>query len=242
MKKIIFIFILVSLFIWPGCASLLNNTSKWNNLTDKKFYFTGFKYLYPAKDNKSAYEDMKNFPVKKLMYIISKGYNVEIDMSDYYRFVKEGSSSELEAKGFFRNNNFSWNSKSNNNGNKISIIFEKDYLDETKMKFKLNIMSGEKTMKMIEIDFATNDYLFKQLDFYIPKTDENISEYVNNSYETKETIPGIFLGNISEQKQDVSDRETQLKALLEDYVKTLDNKQKNRFKHEIIDYIYKVCE
>lgn len=234
------VFILI-LFI-SGCAGLELNKDSWENLPERKFYFTEFTYLNTGANSEKAYDTMKNFPVKKILYILSKQYNIEIDMSDYNAFIQNRNILEIKAEGLIRNNKFTWSSK-NINPNRITIVFEKDYMDESRMNFILKAESGGKNMKTIDIRLSKTEVIFEQLDYYFEKTDEFISEYAKNGYEEKNVVPGLILGNpvAANSSQKIS-QTAEIKLMIEEYVKTLDADQKKSFKHEIIDHIYKICE
>jgi len=240
-RKIEIFFIIIFIFFYTGCAGLDENKAGWNNLPDRKFYFTQFQYIHTDKDSKYAFELMRNFPVKQVMYILSKEYNIEVDMSDYYSFIQSGNSDGIITEGLFRNEKFLWRSENNCN-NRISIIFEKDYFDESKMKFSLQVTSYNNKLKSLQLDFTRIDYLFKQMDFYISKTDEYITDFNSNNYDTKIFIPGLILTADNRETIKVSNKNDDLKQILQDYVKTLSPQQKKAFKHEMIDHIYKICE
>jgi len=241
-KHIITFLVFLLINVYTGCASIGGSNAELSNLQDKKFYLTEFQYVHTGKDKKYAYDIMSNFPVKKIMYILSKEYNLEIDMSDYYRFIKTGNSNEIKPEGFVRYEKFTWKSSNSDAGNRISIIFEKDYFDESKMNFSLIIFSDNKKFKSIKLDFSRLDYLFKQMDFYISKTDEYIIEFDKNDYDTKNQVPGLILGEPGSRKSIDVEKKDEIKSILDEYVKTLNPEQKKAFKHEIIDHIYKICE
>lgn len=241
-KQIPALFAVLFIAVYTGCAGLGELKTDLNNLTDKKFYLTEFQYIHTDKNGKYAYDAMCSFPVKKIMYILVKEYNLEIDMSDYYQFIKTGSSNQIKTVGFVRNEKYIWKSSDPTSGNKITITFEKDYFDETKMKFSLIMFSGNKKLKSIIIDFSKIDYLFKQLDFYISKTDEYAADYDKNGYDSKDIVPGLILGVPGTRKSTEADKLNEIKAMIEEHVKTLNSDQKKQFKHEIIDHIYKISE
>lgn len=241
-KRILILLISLLVSLYTGCAGLGGSKTDWTNLKDRKFFLTEFQYIHTGKNKKDAYDVMCNFPVKKIMYILSKEYNIEIDMSDFYRFIKTGNSNEIKAEGFVRYEKFTWKSANSDAENKISIIFEKDYFDESKMKFALNTFFDNKKMKSFQLDFSKLDFLFKQMYFYISKTDEYTNEFDKNDYEAKEQVPGLILGVPGSRKLAEVEKKDEIKAILDEYVKSLNPDQKKAFKHEIIDHIYKICE
>lgn len=225
-----------------SCASLGSNKAQWENLPERKFYLTEFQYIHTGKDSDNALKVMKSFPVKKLMYILSREYNIEIDMSDFCRLTKDGTSSEIKADGLIRNEKLTWKSQTQNNMNTLSVKFQRDYFDEKPMRLLVNAKSGNKTINSITIEFTKMDYLFSQLDFFISETDKYAAEFDTKKYEEKNEVPGLIMFNNSSQISTVNDRLTEIKSLINEYVKSLDNEQKKAFKHEIIDHIYKICD
>ena len=241
-KHILSLLTVLFIAFYSGCAGMGGLKTDFDNLADKKFYLAEFQYIHTDKNSKYAYDVMCNFPTKKLMYIIAQEYNIEIDMSDYYQFIKTGSPKYIKTDGFVRNEKYIWKSSTPQTDNKIIITFEKDYFDESKMKFSLIVFSGNKKLKSIIIDFSKMDYLFKQLDFYIAKTDEYASDYNQNDYESKNVVPGLILGEPGTRKSSETETINEIKKVIEEYVKDLNAEQKKSFKHEIIDHIYKICE
>ncbi len=243
-KKIQILILLLIASVLYGCAGLdlTGNKAEWEKLQDRKFYFTEFQYLLVDSNKKEAFKAMSQFPMKKIMYILASEYNIEIDLSDYYRFIRNEYSSEIKTEGFFRNEKFTWKTEKNISANRIKIIYEKDYFEKNKMKFSLYITSGDKTMKSLSIDYTQNDYLFTQLGFYFSKTEMSIKDFDKNGYDDKNTIPGLNLGDPALINKPKSSRAEEIKVMLDEYVKTLDEDQKKSFKHEMIDHIYKICE
>lgn len=242
-KKIVTILSAVLLSFISGCAGMELNKDTWDNLQDRKFYFSEFIYLNTGANSEKAYDAMKDFPVKKIMYILSKQYNIEIDMSDYNAFIQNRNLAEIKAEGLIRNNKFTWSSKNINSSNRIAIVFEKDYMDESLMNFKLKTKSGGKNLKTIDIKFSRTDVIFEQLGYYFEKTNEYISEYAKNGYEEKHIVPGLILGDsVAASNSQKLSKTAEIKLMLEEHVKTLDAEQKKSFKHEIIDHMYKICE
>ena len=240
--RVLTLFFFVIFTAYSGCAGLGELKSDLNSLADKKFTMTEFQYIHTSKDGKYAYNVMQNFPVKKILYILSKEYGLEIDMSEYYRFIKNGSPKQIKTEGFVRNEKFIWKSADSASANRVIIHFEKDYFDETKMKFSLVLYNGNKKLNSIIIDFSKEEYLFRQLDFYISKTDEYAADFDRNDYNSKDNVPGLILGDPGSWKTAETDKKDEIKAILEQYVNTLNPEQKKAFKHEIIDHIYKISE
>jgi len=196
-KKIQILILLLIVSVLSGCAGLdlTGNKAEWEKLQDRKFYFTEFQYLLVDSNNREAFKAMSQFPLKKIMYILASEYNIEIDLSDYYRFIRNVYASEIKTEGFFRNEKFTWKAEKNISANRIKIIYERDYFEKNKMKFSLYITSGDKTMKSLSIDYTQNDYLFTQLGFYFSKTEMAIRDFDKNGYDDKNIVPGLNLGD-----------------------------------------------
>lgn len=229
------------LFLFTGCAGFELHQEAWDNLPERKFYFTEFKYIHTGKDTQYALDTMKEFPLKKLMYILSRNYNIEIDMSDFYAFLNNNRKSEIKTHGFFRESSFTWSSGKNYT-NRIQIKFERDYMDESKMKATLKATADGKNLKTVDMDFTRFEILFNKLKYYFSDTEKFLAEFVNNGYNDAEKVPGLILGTASTIQIAEKSKKEQIKSLLDEYVKNLDEEQKKIFKHEIIDHIYKICE
>ena len=107
------------LLLMTGCVGLDLSKESWSKLSDRKLYLSEFKYIHPGKDTKYAFDTMKEFPVKKLMYIISRNYNVEIDMSDFQSFLNHRRESEIKTHGFIKTTSFTWSSDNKKYNNTI---------------------------------------------------------------------------------------------------------------------------
>ena len=233
-----FIFVLC-IFI-TGCAGL--SSKKWENLTDRKFYLVEFQYIHKGDKNETAFNDIKNFPVKKIMYALARDYNIEIDLSDFNKFVKTGNTSEIKTSGLFRDEKFTWNSSKTDIRNRIVIVYEKDYFDESKMKFSITAYSDKKILKKIDISFSNKDHIFKQFKYYLSLAEESFAEYDKNDFENKNNVPGLILGYYEPVVKAEGNPVEDIKSKLDNHVKSLSQEQKEIFKHEMIDYIYKICK
>ena len=234
------VFIIVLFIFITGCAVL--SSKKWENLADRKFYLVEFQYIHKGDKKETAFNDIKNFPVKKIMYALARDYNIEIDLSDYNKFIKTGNTAEIKTAGFFRDEKFTWNSPKADIKNSIVIVYEKDYFDESKMKSTITAYSDNKILKKIDISFSDKDRIFKQFKYYLSLAEESFSEYDKNDFEDKNNVPGLILGYYEPVVHAEADPTEDIKSKLENHVKSLSQEQKEIFKHEMIDYIYKICK
>lgn len=240
--KLFALLFIFSVFFSCSGLDLTGNKAEWEKLQDRKFYFTEFQFILIDSNRKDAYTNMSQFPLKKIMYILASEYNIEIDLSDYYMFIRNESVSEIKPEGFFRNEKFIWKSEKNVSDNRIKIVYERDYFEKNKMKFSLYITSGNRTLKSLSIDYTQNDYLLTQLGFYFSNAVSSIQDFDKNGYDNKNIVPGIYLGDPEAKRVSKSTKAEEIKLMLDEYVKTLDEEQKKSFKHEMIDHIYKICE
>lgn len=106
------------LFI-PVCSSFLSctiwNTSQWKNLQNKNFTLTRFVVYNKGGKTTGAYQLMRSFPVKKTMKIISDKYNINVNISNFTRFVNEGKADDLEVFGVLTSDRFTWEKTGKNN-------------------------------------------------------------------------------------------------------------------------------
>ena len=213
-----------------------------NELPDKKFYFTQFQYVVHGSDKDRAFQLFKNFPVKKIMYLIAKEYNIEIDIIDFNNFIKSSDMSQIESYGGLRDVKQTWNIKGEKN-NKIIFIYEQDMVNERDIKFSIKISSGDKELSTIKAPVSRIDFIFKQLEFSLKSAKENAKEYDEKNLD-KVSLAPMVVEVLSEaaDKHNQQEKLSEIKSKINDYVKQLNQDQKKEFKHDILDYIYKTCE
>ncbi|HOK01061.1 MAG TPA: hypothetical protein PKX79_01510 [Spirochaetota bacterium] len=232
--------ILALLISFISCQSLNSIKSELDSVSDKNFILSEFVYIHTGADTDSAFSEMSAFPVKKIMYLLASEYNIQIDISDFNRFAKTKKKNEIKAEGFFRLEKFSWKS-SIPSKNRITLTFEKDYMDTSKMSLVISIIAQDKIIKNIKLEFSKIEFMFRQLKFYLPQYDKNENEYNIKSYENSQSVPGLIIGTIDDNVK-ATLKEEEIKRAIEDYIKTLSTEEKKSFKHDMIDFIYRVCE
>jgi len=235
--KIFTVIIIVS-YIATGC--FLSTGENIEKLSDRKFYFTEFQFILPGQDKESAYKFFKDFPVKKVMYMLAKEYNLTIDISDFSNFIKAKNFSVIETEGTFRISKHTWKKK-NADGNRIIFIFHQDYMDDSKKKFSVDIYKGKSALKTMSTDIGKINAIFNQLTYYLKSGEKSSKEFDAKSYAKISPIPMIIETSgeipVTEEPANI----TKIKSMIDEYVNTLDQEQKQKFKHDIIDYIYKKC-
>jgi len=232
------IFISISLYFCTGC--ILNTKEDWTDLPDRKFYFSEFQFILLDSNKENAYKFFKDFPVKKIMFMLAKEYNITIDISDFNNFLITKKISAIKAEGSIRTEKLIWNKKNTEN-NRITFIFERDYFDESKLNLKIGIYSGNSTRKIINTEVSKIDHIFDQLKFQFESGKESLKEYNEKSYDKISPIPLIIETNSLSTEIEESTDLIKIKSMIDDYVKTLDESGKKEFKHDIIDYIYQKC-
>lgn len=226
------------IIIQSGC--FFNAKKNIDSLPDKKFYFAEFRYNYPGQSKDEALIFYKKFPVKKLMYLLAGEYNIIIDISEYTRFIYSKDTSKIEADGSFRVMSNTWRKQGNDN-NRITITFEQDFMDNTVKKYSISIFNSNYIIKVFNSDILSIDKIPENFASKLSNGEKNLKDYIEKKYDNTQQVPGIIDavsdGITKEEQAEIS----KIKNMIEDYVKTLDQKQKNSFKHEIIDFIYQKC-
>ena len=213
-----------------------------NELPDKRFYFTQFQYALQSGDKDNAFQLFKNFPVKKIMYLIAKEYNIEIDIIDFNSFIKTSDLSQIESYGGLRDLKQTWNLKKDKN-NKIVFIFEQNMDDKRDLKLTIKISSGDKELNTMKASVSKIDFIFKQLEFSLQHAKENANEYDEKNLDKASLAPMVIeVQSAASNKHDQQDKLKEIKSMISDYVNQLNQDQKKEFKHDILDYIYKTCE
>ncbi|MCL1865040.1 MAG: hypothetical protein FWF73_04435 [Spirochaetes bacterium] len=240
-KHIQFISIVIILLIF-NLSCFTNQKIDGNELSDKRFYFTQFQYALHGLNKDKAFQFFKSFPVKKIMYLLAKDYNIEIDIIDFNNFIKSSDMSQIESYGGLRDVKQTWNINKDKN-NKIVFIFEQDMIKERDLKFTINISSGNKDLTTIKTSISRIEFIFKQIEFSLKSAKEYAKEYDEKNLD-KVSLAPMIIENSSEvsDKHDQQNKAAEIKFMIDGYVRQLNQDQKKEFKHDIIDYIYKTCE
>ncbi len=233
-------FVFISLYFCTGCFLNTNENLKENinKLPDKKFHFSEFDYNLIGQSKEEALNFFKKFPVKKIMFMLATEYNITIDISEFQSFINSNDLSIIETEGILRVTTNKWRKKNSEN-NSITITFDQDYFDERKLKLKIGIYNGGSSLKIINTEMSSIDYIFERLKYFLQSGKDSIREYNDKNYDKISPIP-LILENSS--KSPVIDEQMEIvkiKSLIDNYLKTLDPDKKDAFKHEIIDYLYK---
>ena len=230
--------LIISLIFLTGC--ILNTKEDWEKLPDRKFYFTEFHFILLDQSKEEAYNFYKEFPVKKIMFMLAKEYNITVDISDFKNFININKPSVIESDGFMRTEKNTWKNK-NSVSNRIVFIFERDYFDDSKLKLKISIYSGETNLKTINTEISKVENIFTQLKFQLQTGKESLKEYEDKNYNTISPIPFVIETNDKSFSLEEPADLIKIKSMIDNYVKTLDQNEKDDFKHDIIDYIYQKC-
>jgi len=239
-KYILFVSILILLLFNLSC--LTNQKINGNELPDKRFYFTQFQYVHQGADKDRAFQLFKTFPVKKIMYLLAKEYNIEIDIIDFNDFIKFSELSQIESYGGLRDLKQTWNINKDKN-NKIIFIFERDMVNDRDLKFTINLSSDNKDLSTIKTSITRIDFIFTQLEFTLKSGKENAKEYDEKNLD-KVSLAPMVIEDLSAalDHPDQQEKLKEIKSNIKDYVRQLNADQKKEFKLDIMDYIYKACE
>lgn len=172
-----------------GC--LLNSREDFEKLPDKKFYFSEFQFILRGQSKEQAYDFYHKFPVKKIMYMLAREYNITIDISDFNNFRNTKDLSGMEEDGFLRTAKYKWRKKSDAE-NKIIFIFQQDYFESDQQKFKIGIYRGASSLKTIDVETSKIDYIFSELKLRLKSGKESLNEYNENNYDKISPVPQII--------------------------------------------------
>jgi hypothetical protein len=197
-----FTVILISLTLFTGC--MFNTKENINRLPDKKFFFTEFQFILPGQTKESAMAFFKKFPVKKIMFMLAEEYNIIIDISDYYDFIKSGDTALLQPDGSFRITKHTW-SKPDKENNRIIFIFEQDYFNADILKFKMGVYSKNSTLKLFNTEISTQDYILINLKKHLDTGEKSLKDYEEKNYDNISPVPGIVDSKNGTDKIEVSD-------------------------------------
>lgn len=236
MKKKFSLFCLIfAILILSGCTDLVKK--QIDKTEDKTYYFSEFYYTHLAYTEEKVHTFFKNFPVKKIMFLIAKEHDITIDISEFQQLVAEGDASDISVKKGFRKEYFSWTGQKKAK-NKIIIKYKIDYLEEKNPEVSISMVVDDKTYSLLNSEVENPDHLITRIAGYYPKVRESADEYEKLGYEKKTPIDGI----IEYTKGLGTDQKLEIKNLMKNYVKDLDKDEKSQFRHEMLDLIYKITE
>lgn len=187
LKNLILLFIISS--FTSGC--FFNTKENINKLPDKKFFFTEFQFILTGQTKESAMTFFKEFPVKKIIYMLAEEYNITVDISDYMKFINSGDTAILTPDGSFRIAKHTWN-KANKENNRITFTFEQDYLNSDLLKFNLSLYSGNTTLKIFNTEISKKEYIISDLENHFQTGEHSSKQYDENNYDNISPIPGVI--------------------------------------------------
>jgi hypothetical protein len=147
-KQTAVISIILSLILVSSCTTW--SKKDWDELIDRTFYFQKFKYTYKGSSREHSYYFMKEFPMKEMLGLIEKKYNIKIDTTEYDKFLLDGNfQKEVKSvSGTFLDNDFTWEAKTKQ---RYEIWFEYMTLfsneGDKSLTFELEIITNKKTRK-----------------------------------------------------------------------------------------------
>ncbi len=234
-KKFILCGLISVIFTLAGCTHLVKK--QISKTEDKTYYFSEFYYTHLGSTEEDVYNFFKNFPAKKIMFLIAKEHNIVIDISEFQQLAVEGDASNINVKKGFRKEFFSWVSQKEAK-NKIIIKYKIDYLEEKNPEVSISMTVDGKTYNLLNSEVENPEHLITRIAGYYPEVKESAEEYEKLGYENKTPIEGV----IEYTKGLFTDKKLEIKNLMKDYVKDLDKDEKSMFRHEMLDLIYKITE
>ncbi len=133
------------------------NTTQWKDLQNRDFYLTRFVVYNKGSNSTNAFRLMQSFQLKKTMEIISRKYNININISNFNEYIKNGKASDLEVFGVLTNDRFTWE----NTDRKLNVIEieynlqGKETFDGMIPKYIINIKTDGK-LRAIHSDAVEN--------------------------------------------------------------------------------------
>ena len=192
MKKIVLkttALMFISLYFCTGC--ILNTKEDWKKLADRKFSLSEFQFVIRGQSREDAYNFYRKFPVKKIMFVLAREYNITIDISEFNNLINSKDLTLIEADGFIRAAKHTWKTKKNQQ-NRITLIFEQDYFDETIQKIKIAVYSNNSSIKVIDLNMSKTEEIFTQLKFLLKSGEESLKEYDDKKYDIISPVPLII--------------------------------------------------
>jgi len=244
MKKI---FTLIPLFIlllfFSSCTHLMQR--QMSDMEDRNFTFTNFYHSHLGSDEEKVYKFYKEFPVKKIMFLFAKEHNLTIDISEFQRFVENDDINEVNVKKGFRKEHFSWDNKIETK-NRIIIHHQRDYFDQKDPEIKISLRHGNRTIDILQTEYNNYEYIFNRLTKSFKTANEGIKEYEKMGYETAVPAPGLIeyssTKDAAADEPGSEDKKVTIKTLIKDHTKDMNKDEKAKFRHEMLDFIYKITE
>jgi len=228
MKKIIKL-ILATFFLLFYLSCTQFSVKQWENLTDRKFFFTKFTLIKNGADKSKAFSFMKNFPVDYLSQILENKYKISINQNNFKDFILSETKNKIIAQGILSKNKFIWqDGLAHTNTIELTYTITYDYeLNKNLIEYRLILKSNNK------IDKLLTEYIESPADLIA---------------DVKKKLSGINISsaNIKPEKkveQKIKDKtntkitEKKIKGMIDKYYNSLNKSLKKSFKKRIINYI-----
>lgn len=239
-KKNMLLILLLVLFSAGSCAS--RSAKEWDELKDRDFYFQKFKYSVKGIKKDQALEFMKRFPTKKIFKILSHKFNINIDSSEFENFFSSKNYSEFKTKGLISDLEFIWQNK-NKHANTIELDYntyfptplgfsdDKEYIITLKVDNRgWNTFIGKIIDNRSALQSIANSIGYSRLnensdDFYINKENKTVVCLVSPEAMEKTTIS-----------------KESIKKQIKEYINTMKQDEKKKFRDDIIKFLYSTIE
>jgi hypothetical protein len=242
-KKNIYIILILSISFINACTTL--NTKDLADLKQKTFYLQKFSFSQRGLNKKTAFEKMSKFPTEQILKILSHKYDINIDSSEFENLILSGNGSELQTRGLLLPIEFIWENK-NKHANTIEIVYENlppskgdptdiipQYIISLKIDGKNKVeLSGKITNRTPVLVAIAEEMGYSRQN----KNSDNY--YINEENKSIVDLTSIKVKEIKiEAKENL---ETKLKQEIKDYMDTLPQEEKIKFRDNFIKFLYTI--
>ena len=108
------------------------NAGKWEELRDRNFVFTQFRYSNLNAGRQKALSAMRSFPLAPVLESLKKKYNIAIDAAEFESFLSRGDLSAIREEGALMTNSYNWSSASKT-ANRAEFELKVNYGDDMRV-------------------------------------------------------------------------------------------------------------
>ncbi len=122
--------IFITLLLLLSCT--VWNARKWEELRERDFVFTQFKYSNLSAGKSRALYAMREFPLRPVLESLRKKYAITIDSTEFELFLSRGDPARIREEGILMTNSYVWDA-SEKKDRRAEIEIKVNYGDDMRV-------------------------------------------------------------------------------------------------------------
>ncbi|MBN2039913.1 MAG: hypothetical protein JW864_07730 [Spirochaetes bacterium] len=244
-KKTKGVLLILSIVLFFSCSTW--NNKSWENLEDRTFYLSEFFIEKKLSDSDEIFKLMKEFPLYKVLKLISNKYNLEVDSSEFSDFLIMNDETRLKIGGL-TGSKYTWETEKQKD-NTIEIqywyVLNERNPAQSARSYKIYLKVKGKKRAIFEgyfIDTVPDHVIIAKGMNYSPADKKNKNLFINKDNNTTLDITDAKKDIITVSKEDDKLSKPELKKLVGDFIKDLPKSERKEFRDDLIKYLYRIVE